>query len=222
MTLRPEVAEALGAFFLVLAGGGAILGGVSSLAVALAFGFVIAILVYALGHVCGAHFNPAITLAFAATGHFPWRRVPGYVLAQAAGAIAAAFLLRFAFGDAAAAATHVRAGLGLPQAVLVEALASFLLAFTIVAVATDRRAAPGAAGLAIGLAITVDALWAGPLTGASMNPARSLGPALAAGSWADLGLYLSAPVLGACAGMLAYEGLRRGSPPTKAEPGETE
>jgi len=103
--------------------------------------------------------------------------------------------------------------LAAPQAILVEALASFLLAFVIIAVATDRRAAPGAAGLAIGLTVTVDALWAGPLTGASMNPARSLGPALAAGALGGLWLYLTVPVVGACLGMAAYGFLRGGSKP---------
>src|SRR5581483_2756455 len=103
---RPEAAEAVGVFFLVLAGGCALLanaagGALGAVGVALVFAFVIAVLVYALGPVCGAHFNPAITLAFAATGHFPWRRVLTYVLAQAAGATAAALALRLLLGDVA-------------------------------------------------------------------------------------------------------------------------
>src|SRR5437667_224956 len=85
--LRPELAEAIGVFFLLLAGGGAILAGAPGLAVALAFGLAVAVLVYALGHLCGAHFNPGITLAFAATRHFPWRRVPSYLAAQLVGAV---------------------------------------------------------------------------------------------------------------------------------------
>lgn len=211
VNLRPEAAEAVGTFFLVLAGGGAILAGAPSLAVALAFGLAVAVLVYALGHVSGAHFNPAITVAFAATRHFPWRRVPGYLLAQGVGAVAAALVLRLVAGDVAAVATHAR--LAVLPAALVELLASFLLALVIIAVATDKRAAPGAAGLAIGLTVTVDALWAGPLTGASMNPARSLGPALASGSWGGLWLYLTAPVAGACLGMATYGWLRGGGKP---------
>ena len=212
-TLRTEAAEALGTFFLVLAGGAAILAGQGALAVSLAFGCAVAVMVYALGHVSGAHFNPAITLGFAATRHFPWRRVPTYLLAQAAGAVAAAFTLRLLPGPLAAVATQVRPGLGLPTAVLVEALASFLLAFVIIAVATDKRVASGAAGLAIGLTVTVNSLWAGPLTGASTNPARSLGPALASGVLANLALYLTVPVVGACLGMAAYEALRPGRTP---------
>ncbi len=214
--LRPAFAEALGAFALVLAGCGAIManaetGALGHVGVALTFAFVIAVMVYALGHVCGAHFNPAITLAFAATGHFPWRRVPSYVLAQAAGATAAALALRLLLGDVAReGATALGAGVGPLQGFVLEALATFLLAFVIVAVATDRRAAPGVAGLAIGLTVGLDALAFGPFTGASMNPARSLGPALASGSFAGLWLYLTAPIVGAVAGMLAYEALRPG------------
>lgn len=203
-SVRPEIAEAIGVFFLVLAGCGAAAteGG---LAVALTFAFVILVLVYALGHVCGAHFNPAITIAFATMAHFPWRRVPSYVAAQIIGAIAAALTLRWIF-----AATP---GLTIPSVPLaaafaVEFLATFLLAFVIVAVATDRRAPPAAAGLAIGLAVGVGALFAGALTGGSMNPARTLGPAIAAGSYGALWVYLSAPILGAIAAMATYEWLR--------------
>ena len=213
--LRPEAAEAVGVFFLLLAGGAAILAGQGGLAVALAFGFVVAVMIYALGHVSGAHFNPAITLAFAATGHFPRRRVASYLLAQGLGAVAALLLLRALFGDVAPVVT--RTGLALPLAASVEALASFLLAFVIIAVATDRRAAAGFAGLAIGLTVALNSLWAGPLTGSSTNPARSLAPAVVAGDLAGLWLYLLVPVAGACAGMFAYEALRRGRKPVPGE-----
>lgn len=215
--LRPEAAEAVGVFFIVLAGGAAILTGAGGLAVALAFGLAVAVLIYALGHLCGAHFNPAITVAFALTGHFPWRRVASYVAAQLAGAIVAAVVLRAVFGDVGPVATHVGEGTALWVAVLVEVLASFLLALVIIGVATDNRAAQGLAGLAIGLTVTLDALWAGPLTGASMNPARSLGPALVAMDGALVWLYLLAPLVGACAGMATYEWLRQGRKP---QPGE--
>lgn len=202
--LRPEIAEAIGVFFLVLAGCGAAATG-SGLAVALTFAFVVIVLVYALGHVCGAHFNPAITLAFATIGHFPWRRVPTYLAAQLAGAIGAAFALRGILGATPGLTTP---SIALPAAFAIEFLATFLLAFVIVAVATDPRAPPGAAGLAIGLAVGVGALFAGPLTGGSMNPARTIGPALAAGTSSALWIYLSAPILGAIAAMAAYEWLR--------------
>jgi aquaporin NIP len=200
--LRPEAAEALGVFAT---------GSPGTVGVALAFAFVILAMVYALGHVCGAHFNPAITLAFAATGHFPWRRVPTYLAAQVAGATLGAFALRGLLGDVArVGATGLAPGVGVAQGFALEAAATFLLALVIAAVATDKRAAPGVAGLAIGLTVGLDALAFSPLTGASMNPARSLGPALASGTYADLWLYLLAPIVGAIAAMLAYEALRPG------------
>lgn len=213
---RPEVAEALGVFLLVLAGCGAIManaitGALGHVGVALAFGFAIVILVYALGHVCGAHFNPAVTLAFAATGHFPWRRVPSYIAAQVMGATLAALALRWTLGSVGGlGVTALAPGLSLWQGSAIEAAATFLLALVIVAVATDKRAAPGAAGLAIGLAVAVGALAFGPLTGASMNPARSLGPAIASGNLAGAWLYIAAPVVGALLAMLAYGAVRPG------------
>ena len=217
LNVRPELAEALGVFLIVGLGGMAILGGAAALAAALAFAFAVTVLVYAFGHLSGAHFNPAVTLAFAATGHFPWRRVPGYLAAQLVGATLAGLLLLALFGDAAPAATRLGAGVGPLEGFAVEAVATFLLALVIIAVATDPRSAPGLAGLAIGLAVGVGAIAAGPLTGGSMNPARSLGPAVAAGRWEDLWLYLAAPTAGAVAAMLAYEALRPGARPQPEE-----
>lgn len=211
--LRPELAEAVGVFLLVAIGCGsamaAAITGASGLGVALAFAFTIVILVYALGHVSGAHFNPAITVAFAATGHFPWKRVPTYVAAQVAGATAAAFGLRAILGTAGGlGATRLLPGLAPWQGFALEVGASFLLAFVIISVATDTRAARAASGLAIGLAVGAGALAIGPLTGGSMNPARSLGPALASGSLSGQWIYLTAPFVGALLAMAAYETLR--------------
>jgi aquaporin NIP len=215
--LRAMLAEAVGVAFIVLAGGAAILSGGGVLAVALAFAFTVAVLVYALGHVCGAHYNPAITLAFAVTGHFPWRLAPWYVGAQVVGGTVGAALLLLVYGNVDAVATAVRPSMDLWKAFLVEVLATAMLALVIIGVATDRRAAQGMAGLAIGLTVGVGSLWAGPLTGASMNPARSLGPALASLQWVDLWLYLTAPFVGAALGMLTYELLRRGQVPRHGE-----
>lgn len=221
---RPEVAEAVGAFALVFAGVGAIMtnattGALGHVGVALTFAFAILVMIYALGHVSGAHFNPAITIAFAATGHFPWRRVPTYALAQVAGATLAAVALLFILGDGVrAGVTAPGVGIGPLQAFILEAIASFFLAFVIIAVATDHRATAGAAGLAIGLTVGLDALFAGPLTGASMNPARSLGPALASGVWSDLWIYLTAPIVGALVAMGLYELLRAGRVPEAGAP----
>lgn len=213
---RPELAEALGVFLLVLAGCGAIMvdastGALGAVGVSLVFGLAIVVLVYALGHVCGAHFNPAVTLAFALTGHFSWRRVPTYVFAQVVGALAAAGALRLLLGNVAGLGSTVpRDGVTLPVAFAIEALATFFLALVIIAVATDKRAAPGAAGLAIGFTVLLDALAFGPLTGASMNPARSLGPAIVSGEVTALWIYVAAPFVGATLAMLAYEQLRPG------------
>ena len=224
MNPRPEIAEAIGVFALVFAGVGAIManattGALGHVGVALTFAFTILVMIYALGHVSGAHFNPAITIAFAATGHFPWRRVPTYVLAQVAGATLAALALLFLLGDGVrAGVTAPGAGIGTLTAFAFEVIASFFLALVIIGVATDRRAAPGAAGLAIGLTVGLDALFAGPLTGASMNPARSIGPALASGVWSDLWIYLLAPIVGAVLAMGTYEFLRAGRVPGAGEP----
>lgn len=207
MDLRPEAAEGVGVFLLVFLGVGAAASGAPPVAVALAFAFAVAALVYALGHLSGAHLNPAITLSFALTRHFPLARVPSYLAAQSAGAIAAAFLLRVAFGDAAALGVTAPAASAW-SALAVEVVATFALALVIIGVATDARSAKGAAGLAIGLAV-----GAGAFLGASMNPARSLGPALAHARLGDLAIYVAGPLAGAALAMLAYEALRGGAKP---------
>lgn len=213
---RPELAEALGVFALVLVGCGAILvdattGALGHVGVSLAFALVIAVMVMAVGHVSGAHLNPAITLGFAATGHFPQRRVVPYVAAQLTGAVAAAGMLRFLFGAGSGlGATTLAAGVDPLRGVVWEVLATFLLGFVIASVATDHRAHGSTAGLAIGLTVGLGALVAGPLTGGSMNPARTLGPALVSGTWTDLWVYLAGPLAGGVLGFLAYEAVRGG------------
>jgi aquaporin NIP len=207
--LRPELAEAVGTFILMLAGGGAIVSGQSGFLVAAAFGVAVMVMVYALGHVCGAHYNPAITLGFAATGHFPWRRVPGYVVAQVLGALAACTLLTSVGPVDGVVANGSLHGM---QAFAVEVLATFTLAFVIIAVATDKRAAPGLAGVAIGAAVFLGALVAGPLSGASMNPARTLAPIVIA-RHGELVMHVLGPLVGGVLGMATYEFLRGGSKP---------
>jgi aquaporin NIP len=209
---RRLAAEALGTFALVFFGAGAIMvaakyGSFGQLGIALAFGLVIAAMVYALGHISGAHLNPAVSLGFALSRHFPWRLVGGYWVAQCAGAIAAAFLLRASLGDVAdIGATMPSDSDG--QSFLWEVVLTFVLMLVIMAVATDTRAVGEAAALAIGGAVALGALVGGPVSGASMNPARSLGPALAAGELGDLWIYLLAPLLGAALGAVAYQLLR--------------
>jgi aquaporin NIP len=205
-------AEALGTFALVFFGAGAIMvavkyGSFGQLGIALAFGLVIAAMVYALGHISGAHLNPAVTFAFALSRHFPWRLVAGYWLAQAAGAIAAALFLRASLGDVAnVGATQPSGSDG--QSFLWEMVLTLILVLVIMAVATDTRAVGEAAAIAIGGTVALDALVGGPISGASMNPARSLGPALAAGEFDALWIYLLAPPIGAALGAGVYGFLR--------------
>ena len=205
-------AEAIGTFALVFAGCGAIIvnaktDALGHLGVAASFGLVIMVMIYAVGHISGAHFNPAVSLAFALTRHFPWPRVLAYWAAQITGAVAAAALLRSSLGDVANIGATVPSGSD-GQAFLWEVVLTFFLMFVIMAVATDTRAVGEAAAIAIGGTVALDALFGGPITGASMNPARSLGPALVAPELTSLWIYLLAPLVGAAGGALAYQFVR--------------
>ncbi len=195
--MRALLAEAIGTFAVVFAGAGAIMvdaetQALGQVGIALTFGLVIMAMIYAVGHVSGAHFNPAVTVAFALTRHFPWSRAAAYIGAQLVAAIAAAALLRASLGDVAGVGGTAPAG-SQAQSFLWELVLSFFLMFVIMAVATDTRAGGEAAALAIGGTIALDALVGGPISGASMNSARSLGPALVAGDLSSLWLYLTAP-----------------------------
>jgi MIP family channel proteins len=169
-------------------------------------------MVYATGHLSGAHINPAVTLAFALTRHFPGREAAAYVAAQAVGATAAALLLGAAWEGSPADLGATVPSVGAGTAVLYEIVLTAILMFVIMAVATDTRAVGAGAAIAIGGAVGLDALFGGPITGASMNPARSLGPALASGEWSDFWVYLAGPFAGAALGALAYQGIRGPSP----------
>jgi len=220
--LPAMVAEGIGTFALVFAGCGAIMvdrisgGQMTHVGVGLVFGLVIAAMIYATGHLSGAHLNPAVTLGFVIARHFPLRGLLGYWLAQALGAIAAALFLRFTLGNVAQlGATQPGAG-GPWQSFAMEAALTFFLMFVIMAVATDTRAVGQAAALAIGATVGLEALFAGPISGASMNPARSFGPALVGGTWTALWVYLTAPFLGAVIAALLYRWLRTASSPAQA------
>lgn len=209
---RSLTAELIGTFALVFAGAGAIMVGAKTHAlghvgVAISFGLVIMVMIYAVGHISGAHFNPAVSLAFALTRHFPWSRVAAYWTAQAAGAIIAAAILRGSLGNVAHVGATLPSG-SQGQSFLWEVVLSFFLMFVIMAVATDTRAVGEAAAIAIGATVGLDAMFGGPISGASMNPARSLGPALVSGDLHALWLYLVAPPLGAALGALAYQYVR--------------
>ena len=218
------VAEFIGTFMLVFVGCGAIVadattGGVlGHVGVSLAFGLVVMVMIYATGHISGAHFNPAVTLAFAVVGRFSWRQVPGYVLSQVAAALAAAGVLSLVFADGGTLGS-TSAAVPLAATFIVEILLSFSLMFVIIAVATDARAEGQMAGLAIGGTVAMAALFGGPLTGASMNPARSLGPAVMASDLSDLWIYLTAPCIGTVLAAMVYVWLQRCPPETSADAG---
>ncbi|HEY7356027.1 MAG TPA: aquaporin, partial [Ktedonobacterales bacterium] len=185
---------------------------VTHVGVSLVFGLVIAAMIYANGHISGAHFNPAVTLGFVLARHFPARRLAGYWLAQFAGAIAAAAALRLLLGEAAHLGATVPTGSGGAwQSLGLESILTFFLMFVIMAVATDTRAVGQAAALAIGATVALEALFAGPISGASMNPARSLGPALVSATWQAQWVYLTAPLLGAALAALLYRWLHLAS-----------
>jgi aquaporin NIP len=210
--LRALTAEAIGTFALVFAGCGAIMVDAKThqlghVGVAITFGLVIMFGIYAVGHISGAHFNAAVTFAFALTRHFPWPRALGYWAAQLAGAVCAAALLRASLGNVAHVGTTLPSG-SQGQALLWELVMSAFLMFVILAVATDTRAVGEAAALAIGGTIGLDAMFGGPISGASMNPMRSLGPALVSGDLHALWVYILAPLVGTSVGGVAYQFVR--------------
>ncbi len=215
---RRAGAEGLAAFALVFAGCGAIVAdtryheALGTVGIALVFGLVIMVMVYATGHLSGAHINPAVTAAFTLTRHFPPRDALAYVAAQCGGAILAALLLLAVWPSQPAELGATLPSVGAGSALAYEVVLSAFLMFVIMAVATDTRAVGAAAAIAIGGTIGLDALFGGPVTGASMNPARSLGPALVAGEWRDFWIYIVGPVAGAALGGLACQ-LVRGEEP---------
>lgn len=196
------LAEAAGTFTLVFAGTGAIVvndvsgGVVTHVGVALTFGLVVMAMIQTFGDVSGAHINPAVSIAFAAAGRFPWTRVPGYVAAQCAGALAASFTLALTLpGHATLGST--RPLYGEASAFGLELVMTAILMLVILSVSSGARERGLLAGIAIGGVVGLEALFGGPISGASMNPARSLGPALVSGEIGGLWLYLVAPVAGA-------------------------
>jgi aquaporin Z len=210
---RRYIAEAIGTFFLVFIGPGAVMvnaysgGTIGHVGVALAFGFVVIAMIYALGHLSGAHINPAVTVAFWSTGRFPSAEVLPYLVAQCAGAAGASAVLRTTLGDVG----HMGATLPtvpIPAAFGVEWLLSFALMLVIMAVATDERVSDGFAPIAVGLTVGFCAMMGGPLTGASMNPARSFGPAIVGSEWRGHWLYWVAPITGMLVAARSYELLR--------------
>jgi MIP family channel proteins len=211
---RRALAEGIATFALVFAGCGAVVvdaerdQALGTVGIAAVFGLVILAMVYATGHLSGAHINPAVTLAFTATRHFPLRDAAAYVPAQLAGAVFGALALQRAWDGTPADLGATVPTVGAGSALVYELVLTAMLMFVIVAVATDTRAVGSAAAIAIGATVGLDALFGGDVTGASMNPARSFGPALVAGTWTDFWIYVVGPVAGALAGAALYQAVR--------------
>jgi aquaporin NIP len=211
---RRCAAEGVATFALVFAGCGAIVvdnqrgGSLGETGIAAAFGLAIMAMIYATGHLSGAHINPAVTIAFASTRHFPVRDAVAYVPSQLAGAVAAAVTLRLAWEGTPANLGATVPSVGVGAALVYEFVMTAFLMFVIMAVATDTRAVGAAAAIAIGGTVALDALFGGGVTGASMNPARSFGPALVASEWTDFWIYVLAPVTGAISGAWLYSLVR--------------
>ena len=216
--IRAYAAEALGTYLLVFAGPGAVVvdassgGGVSSLGIGLSFGLAVMVAIVTLGHISGAHINPAVTLAFACAWRFPWRHVPAYVIAQLTGAVLAGISLHVLFGNEADLGSTIPSG-SAAQALGLEVIITCFLMLVIAAVATDHRVVPGVAPAAIGGYVALAAIFAGPIAGASMNPARSFGPAIVSGTWTSHWVYWAGPIVGALLGALIYAWLRPGEVP---------
>jgi aquaporin Z/aquaporin NIP len=219
--LGSAVAELVGTFILIFTGCAVATAAIlqrstagplsyNSLAVALAFGLALVAVVAAIGHVSGAHVNPAVTLALAATKKFPWQFVPIYVGAQLVGAILGAIAVWITYGEGAreladVAATFPAEDVGDIRAFVVEVLVTFILVFVVISVATDDRAPAGVAPLAVGFALACGVLIAGPVTGGSLNPARSLGPMIVAGRFDAVWVYILAPIVGAVLAAFVYD-----------------
>lgn len=218
LQVRRATAEAIGTFFLVLIGPGSVMvnahagGAIGPVGISLSFAFVIVAMVYALGHLSGAHINPAVTVAFWSVRRFPRGEVLPYIVAQCVGAVAASLVLRATVGPVGDfGATLPRVSVA--SAFGIEWLLSFALMFVIMAVATDERVADGFAAIAVGLTVGFCAMMGGPLTGASMNPARSFGPAVIGDLWRGHWIYWVAPLTAMVAAARVYEFLRRAEAP---------
>lgn len=210
---KRSLAEFIGTFGLVFATAGANVvnelsdGQITHLGVGIVSGLIITAMIYAVGHISGAHFNPAVTVGFTVGRHFPVKEVPVYWTAQLLGGSVGALSLLGLFGKVGIMGGTVPRGSTL-ESFGFEIPLTFILMFVIMAVATDSRAQGGQAALAVGGTVALNSIFGGPISGASMNPARSFGPALAAWNWGDHWIYWTAPFVGAAIAALAYNLLR--------------
>ncbi|MED6134972.1 Aquaporin NIP1-2 [Stylosanthes scabra] len=219
--LQKLVAEAVGTFFMIFAGCGVVVVNLNNdkvvtlPGIAIVWGLVVMVLVYSLGHISGAHFNPAVTIAHASINRFPWNQVPTYIFSQVLGSTLASGALRLLFTGndnqfpgTVPSATHI-------QALVIEFIITFYLMFVISGVATDNRAIGELAGLAVGSTVLLNVLVAGPLTGASMNPARTLGPAIVHSEYKGIWIYFVSTIVGAVAGTWTYNLVRYTKKPVR-------
>lgn len=204
--MKRPFAEFLGTFILVFAGTGAIVinqvsgGTISHVGIALVFGLVVLAMIHTFGDVSGAHLNPAVTFGFAMAKRFPWRDVPIYASAQFAGGIAASLLLRYLFPTSSTLGATLPSG-SWSQSFILETVLTAILMLTILSVSTGAKEKGITAGISIASVIGLEAMFAGPISGASMNPARSLAPALISGTFESIWLYPLATTLGAAIGV---------------------
>lgn len=207
--LKRVGAEFVGTFLLIFAAAGSNIvnektnGGLTDLGVSMASGLAVMMVILSTGHISGAHVNPAVTLAFATIKEFPWSQVPFYFAAQIGASVLASFTLKLVFEPADGAGLTVPSGT-VVQALVVEFLITFSLMFVVTAVATDNRAVGELAGLAVGATVVLNNLVAGSITGASMNPVRTLGPAIVANDYRGVWIYIVGPVVGSLSGTATY------------------
>ena len=200
--MKRYLAEAIGTFALVFCGTGAIIidqatnGTITHSGIAITFGLIVMAMIYAFGDISGAHINPAVTLAFAYAKKFPWKDVPKYALAQILGGFAASGLLLFLFPDSTSLGATVPQ-IEIVRAFILEVVLTFFLMLVIINVSTGSKEMGTMAGIAVGGVVLLAAMFAGPVTGASMNPARSIAPAVLSGNISDLWIYCTAPFIGA-------------------------
>lgn len=212
--MRKYIAEIIGTFALVFCGTGAIIinqqtGGVITHAgIAVTFGLIVSAMIYALGDISGAHLNPAVTIAFWAARRFPAKEIIPYVLSQATGAFIASFTLKYLFPANETLGATLPAG-SAAQSFVLELILSFILMFVIIHVASGSKEQGMFAGLAIGSVVLLEAMFAGPICGASMNPIRSIAPAVVSGHLEHLWLYILAPVAGAIAAVFSWMVLKQ-------------
>ncbi len=199
------LAEAIATFALIFVGAGSVMAGTGTLGIAFAHGLVLAVMIYATAHISGAHINPAVTISMWATRRMKSLEAFKYIISQLVGASVAAFLLTAVYGNVAPSVNNLAAGVSLGQGLMIEIILTFFLVFAIFATAVDKKNSSAHAALAIGFVLIFDHIIGLSLTGASMNPARTFGPALASGMWANHLLYWAGPIIGALIAAFLYQ-----------------